>query len=312
MSGELRTGQFRYTVTPDDDFVIGSPLNAGITTTKYLTFQVTHNTGFGSNPHIRCEYIPDELDPVTHSPGVWKIRFSNDGSNVSDFAYTNMENTFHARNIFAGVVEFTNTVSFSNLVSIPSAMFVIEGLTANRVVLTDGNGTRLISSIVTTFEVNQLAGITSNIQNQLNTKAPLASPNLTGIPTAPTAAIGTNTTQLATTEFVQTAAAANIGLKGYDGRTIVLSDTVIAGKYYRLSVYNGILSLTPYSIPGTNYILLKDVGTGISFKFSIANGTLRKDTTDLPGVYSYTILDFITGVFHRIYCGNGVLKNMPE
>ena len=35
--------------------------------------------------------------------------------------------------------------------------------------------------------------------------APLASPALTGTPTAPTAASGTNTTQLATTAFVQSA-----------------------------------------------------------------------------------------------------------
>lgn len=36
------------------------------------------------------------------------------------------------------------------------------------------------------------------------TKAPLASPALTGTPTAPTAASGTNTTQIATTAFVKT------------------------------------------------------------------------------------------------------------
>ena len=34
------------------------------------------------------------------------------------------------------------------------------------------------------------------------TVAPLASPALTGTPTAPTAAVGTSTTQIATTEFV--------------------------------------------------------------------------------------------------------------
>ena len=39
-------------------------------------------------------------------------------------------------------------------------------------------------------------------------KAPLASPALTGIPTAPTAAVETNTTQLATTAFVATKIAA--------------------------------------------------------------------------------------------------------
>jgi hypothetical protein len=41
-------------------------------------------------------------------------------------------------------------------------------------------------------------------------KAPLASPNLTGVPTAPTAAPGTNSTQLATTAFVTSAAMAGV------------------------------------------------------------------------------------------------------
>lgn len=41
-----------------------------------------------------------------------------------------------------------------------------------------------------------------NIDNELATKAPSASPALTGTPTAPTAAAGTNTTQVATTAFV--------------------------------------------------------------------------------------------------------------
>lgn len=54
----------------------------------------------------------------------------------------------------------------------------------------------------TAAELNFVDGVTSNIQTQLNAKAPLASPALTGAPTAPTAAVGTNTTQLATTAFV--------------------------------------------------------------------------------------------------------------
>jgi hypothetical protein len=43
--------------------------------------------------------------------------------------------------------------------------------------------------------------ISSATQNALDLKAPLASPALTGTPTAPTAAAGTNTTQIATTAF---------------------------------------------------------------------------------------------------------------
>ena len=70
------------------------------------------------------------------------------------------------------------------------------------------------SSTVSTTELGYLDGVTSAIQTQLDSKlatstaastyAPLASPALTGVPTAPTAAANTNTTQVATTAYVQT------------------------------------------------------------------------------------------------------------
>jgi hypothetical protein len=53
------------------------------------------------------------------------------------------------------------------------------------------------------------SGVT-NLTTDLAAKAPLASPALTGTPTAPTAAGGTNTTQIATTAFVQAATSALI------------------------------------------------------------------------------------------------------
>lgn len=48
----------------------------------------------------------------------------------------------------------------------------------------------------------------TNIQTSVNSKADTSSPALTGAPTAPTAASGTNTTQVATTAFVQAASPA--------------------------------------------------------------------------------------------------------
>ena len=71
------------------------------------------------------------------------------------------------------------------------------------------------SSTVSTTELGYLDGVTSAIQTQIDSKlatstaastyAPLASPALTGVPTAPTATAGTNTTQVATTAYVGTA-----------------------------------------------------------------------------------------------------------
>jgi hypothetical protein len=63
-------------------------------------------------------------------------------------------------------------------------------------------------------EIGYLNGVTSGIQAQIDSKlssttasstyAPINSPTLTGTPLAPTATAGTNTTQIATTQFVKT------------------------------------------------------------------------------------------------------------
>ena len=51
--------------------------------------------------------------------------------------------------------------------------------------------------------INDDANYTTTITTALGTKAPLASPALTGVPTAPTAAPDTDTTQIATTAFAK-------------------------------------------------------------------------------------------------------------
>jgi len=57
------------------------------------------------------------------------------------------------------------------------------------------------------------ANFSTTVTNSIATKAPLADPTFTGVPAAPTAAAGTNTTQIATTAFVTAAnAAAGDGL----------------------------------------------------------------------------------------------------
>jgi hypothetical protein len=79
-------------------------------------------------------------------------------------------------------------------------------------------GTQALSTIAgitaTAAEINHTDGVTSSIQAQLNSKASLASPALTGAPTAPTAGAATNTTQLATTAFTRTAIPAVLNASG--------------------------------------------------------------------------------------------------
>ena len=73
--------------------------------------------------------------------------------------------------------------------------------------------------------------ISTATQTALDLKAPFASPNLTGIPTAPTATAGTNTTQIATTAFVNSANATNANLTG---------DVTSIGNATTVSKINGI------------------------------------------------------------------------
>ncbi|PTX39406.1 hypothetical protein IQ03_04977 [Gemmobacter caeni] len=70
-----------------------------------------------------------------------------------------------------------------------------------------GNAIRILGST----RIADVPGLSERL-DELDAKAPLASPALTGTPTAPTAAAGTNTTQIATSAFVQAAVAAKAPL----------------------------------------------------------------------------------------------------
>ena len=84
--------------------------------------------------------------------------------------------------------------------------------------------------------INDDASFASTVTNNLSLKAPLASPALTGTPTAPTPTAGTNSTQIATTAFVNSKieltdlsvtqnSASGTGTLSYDNSTGVFSYT---------------------------------------------------------------------------------------
>ena len=81
-----------------------------------------------------------------------------------------------------------------------------------------------LANVDNTSDLNK--PISTATQSALDLKAPLASPALTGFPTAPTAAPGTGTTQIATTAFVAAAVASGGSYEeapqdgGYYGRVM--------------------------------------------------------------------------------------------
>lgn len=61
-------------------------------------------------------------------------------------------------------------------------------------------------------DANITTSVGASLQATLDSKAPLASPTLTGVPAVPTAAVNTNTTQIASTAFVVGQAASSVPL----------------------------------------------------------------------------------------------------
>lgn len=102
------------------------------------------------------------------------------GPTADQISSANADATAAAASAAAALVSETNAgVSETNAAaSAAAAAAVIAGLTASRVVVTNGSGT-LASSATTATEIGYVSGVTSAIQTQLDAKAPSASPTLT-------------------------------------------------------------------------------------------------------------------------------------
>jgi len=122
--------------------------------------------------------------------------------------------------------------------------------------LLSGNPDKIIKGAEIDDEYNAIA-------TAITTKADLNSPNFTGTPTAPTAPSGTNTTQVATTRFVQDATG-TIAIQ--DADNVAITGGVITG-ITDLSVEDG---GTGTSTLTANAVLL---GNGTSAVQAVAPGT---------------------------------------
>lgn len=119
-------------------------------------------------------------------------------------------------NILDGVTSTTAELNvLDGITATVSELNILDGVTATASELNALDG---ITATVT--ELNYTDGVTSNIQTQLNAKAPLASPALTGVPTVPTATTGTDTNQIASCAFVVATSleSALPGQSGNDGK----------------------------------------------------------------------------------------------
>ena len=143
-----------------------------------------------------------------------------------------------------------------------------------------------VAVTATGTEMNYLSGVSSAIQTQLGLKAPLASPALTGTPTAPTATAGTNTTQIATTAFVL----ANVPAAG--GMTLLGTLATTSGSSVTLSG----LTLTSYK--QLQFVINNVSGTDLNPEIRL-NGKAIAQPREVATYLAVGLctVDFSTGIF---------------
>ena len=124
---------------------------------------------------------------------------------------TGLTSTVSELNILDGVTSNATELNLlDGVTSTTAELNILDGVTSTAAELNILDGATLDVT-----ELNYVDGVTSAIQGQINSRAPLASPSLTGTPTVPTAATTTDTTQAASTAFVQQEVTASLPIKAW-------------------------------------------------------------------------------------------------
>ena len=174
------------------------------------------------------------------------------------------------------------------------------------------------NAIDITFENVELCRqYTANVDTSL--KANINSPTFTGIPAAPTASVGTNTTQIATTEFV-TRSNNNIGNAIPTASSSVLGGVKIGSN---ITNTNGTISITStdvinalgYTPPSTDYTLptaSSSVLGGVKIGSNITNssGTISLTKDNVTTALGYTPLSTAGGTLTGNLITKGVFSTV--
>ena len=230
--------------------VIGQflPIGGG-TLTGPLSIAGTNGGGTftltGPNGSAASTDIVDIAPSVNNNAG-FKITIGDESQTeaVKMTAYTHTGALAGAIEFWAaGPIEFTKNLFLG--------ANKITGM-ADGVAATDAVTKQQLDTKANTSHSHAISDVTS-LQTTLDAKAPLASPTLTGTPTAPTASAGTNTTQIATTAFVQAAVSASAA-----GLDVKQSVRVATTANITLS---GTQTIDTVSVVAGNRVLVKDQTT---------------------------------------------------
>ncbi|NDB58247.1 hypothetical protein EB001_07365, partial [bacterium] len=178
--------------------------------------------------------------------------------------------------------KISGSIPVGSISGLGTSATIDVGTTANKILQLDSNAKipAVNGSLITNISATQVSGISG-------VYAPLSSPALTDIPTAPTATVGTNTTQIATTAFVLANAGGSVS--HLDDIGDVALNSAISGDLLK---YDG--SQWVNKRPGHigDYVALTDASitldSGKYYVYSSVTDTTQKNVLTLPSNSSLT------------------------
>lgn len=212
------------------DSVAGHLKNLEDTKVDIVPIQIVAGSGNNLNQKVTTGYYSVATNAIASAGTSYPsgatagmLTVINDGSGIIYQTYITNLNKFYWRGYYSGAwtnwteaspsdhshAEFTTfSTQITNLgntkqnnITGAASSVTSADLAASAALVSDASGKIAASSTVSATELGYLDGVTSAIQTQLNTKAPLASPALTGTATAVNLTVS-GTTSLASTTSI--------------------------------------------------------------------------------------------------------------
>ena len=182
-----------------------------------------------------------------------------------------------------------NSPTFTGTVTLPSGTvtsgMILDGTIATADIADSAiTSAKIADGTIVDADINASAAIAqskvADLTTDLGLKAPLASPALTGTPTAPTAAANTNTTQVATTAFAKAEAdAAEAAAIAYADALTTADVAENTNLYYTAARAKAEAATLLANATKTNITITKDGSDNLTI--TAENGVADSSTTDL-------------------------------
>jgi hypothetical protein len=291
-----------YAIRSNTVASINEKVNIADTANMLLPYAIRSNTEASINAektraqlaeNARVKYADTSLMLTPYALRSNTVDFINEKVNIADTA--NMLSPYAIRS------NTINSINAEKTRAINAEALKVNILDTSSMLTPYAIRSNTIASINEKVNISDTANmlspyaIRSNTVASLNLKAPLASPEFTGIPKAPTATAGTSTTQIATTAFVAasvssgatpdatTTSKGKLQLANDLGGTADLPTVTSVGGSSASSINSGVVLANAATAASTNNTIVKRNGSG-DFSAGTITANLLGNATNVTGI----------------------------